>query len=143
MAGVDELSVLCTHHISGENACDLPVGVRPRNVDLGHVWRIEQNDPRFERSDTRVRPETKKCFRIEWKLFDIKKASAVYEKNRLKDTKQDADYNGYTTFRSGRFGLAVSVWAVSVWGHFGLGRFGLGTLRSDYEILQKSYIFIF
>jgi len=26
---------------------------------------------------------------------------------------------GYATFRSGRFDLAVSVWAVSVWGHFG------------------------
>jgi len=46
------------------------------------------------------------------------------------------------------FRQAVSVWDVSVWGHFGLGRFGLGrfglgTYRSDYEILQKSYMFTF
>jgi len=51
------------------------------------------------------------------------------------------------------FGLAVSVWAVSVWAvlvwaisvweRFGLARFGLGTFRSDYEILQKSYMFTF
>jgi len=71
-------------------------------------------------------------------------------------------------FRSGRFGLgrfglghfgladsvwavsawaisvsAVSVWAASVWRHFGLGRFCLGTFRSDYEILQKFYMFTF
>ena len=51
--------------------------------------------------------------------------------------------------RSGRFGLAVSVWAVSVWAvlvgavsvwPIRSGHFGHGTLRSDYEILQKSYI---
>jgi len=35
---------------------------------------------------------------------------------------------GYTTFRSGRFGL---------------GHFGQGTFRSEYEILQKSYTFTF
>jgi len=37
----------------------------------------------------------------------------------------------------------ISVWAISVWGHFGLGRFGHRTFRSDYEILQKSYMFRF
>jgi len=35
---------------------------------------------------------------------------------------------GYTTFRSGLFSLS---------------RFGLGTFWSDYEILQKSYMFTF
>jgi len=43
------------------------------------------------------------------------------------------------TFRSGRFGLSVSVWAVTVWS-IRSGRFGLETIRSDNEILQKSYI---
>jgi len=33
--------------------------------------------------------------------------------------------------------------AVSVTGLFGLGRFGLKALRSDYEILQKSYMLTF
>jgi len=41
------------------------------------------------------------------------------------------------------FGLAASVRVASVWGHFGPGHFGLGTFRSDYEILQKSYMFTF
>jgi len=36
--------------------------------------------------------------------------------------------SGYATFRSGRSGLS---------------RFGLETLRSEYEILQKSYMFTF
>jgi len=44
----------------------------------------------------------------------------------------------FWSFRSGRFGLS----------RFGLGRFsqdrfGLGTFRSDYELLQKSYILLF
>jgi len=37
------------------------------------------------------------------------------------------------SFRSGRLGLALSVW----------GHFGHETFRSDYEILQKSYMFTF
>ena len=41
------------------------------------------------------------------------------------------------------FGLADLVWAVSVGGRFGLGQFSLGTFWSDYEILQKSYMFTF
>jgi len=49
-----------------------------------------------------------------------------------------------TTYRSGRFGLANSVWPFRSepfrsgrFDHrlFGLGRFGLETFRSDYEIL--------
>jgi len=47
-------------------------------------------------------------------------------------------YTGYATFRSGRSGLGRFGL-----GRFGLGRFGLGTFQSDYEILQKSYMFTF
>jgi len=46
--------------------------------------------------------------------------------------------HGYAAFQSGRFGL--SRFGL---GRFGLGRFGLGTFRSDYEILQKSYMFTY
>jgi len=42
---------------------------------------------------------------------------------------------------TGHFGLAFSGLADSVTGLFSLGRFGLETFRSDYEILQKSYMF--
>jgi len=44
---------------------------------------------------------------------------------------------------SGRFGLSRFNLAVSVTGLFCLGRFGLEKIRSDYEILQKSYMFTF
>ena len=39
--------------------------------------------------------------------------------------------------------LAVSVWGVSVTALFGLGRFGLETFRSEYEVLQISYMLTF
>jgi len=45
---------------------------------------------------------------------------------------------GYATFRSGQFGLNRFGLV-----HFGLGSFGLGTFRSNYEILQKFYMFTF
>jgi len=50
----------------------------------------------------------------------------------------DGDQLGYATFWSGRFSLVDSVA-----GLFGLGRFGLDKFRSDYEILQKPYMFTF
>jgi len=40
---------------------------------------------------------------------------------------------GYATFRPDRFGLVASV----------TGLFGLEAFRSDYDILQKSYMFTF
>jgi len=42
-------------------------------------------------------------------------------------------YDRYATFRSGRFGQAVSAWAVSVTGTFGLGTFRSGRFRSADE----------
>jgi len=42
------------------------------------------------------------------------------------------------TYRSGYFGLADLLT-----GLFDLGRYGLQTFRSDYEILQKSYMLTF
>jgi len=61
-------------------------------------------------------------------FFYFKKMPSALKKDRISKS-------GFkkANFRSCRFGLS----------RLGLGRFGLGTFRSDYEILQKYYMFTF